>query len=126
MESSLLRSKREEEESGKEAEEEERNEVALFDSLALQMYVLICCQDAENGGVRDKPPMRRDIYHTFYGLAGLSLAQHKVDARHQVGNLLGDDSNALNELNPVHGVDMRAVVKAKKYYYAQEVPKIGE
>jgi prenyltransferase beta subunit len=33
----------------------------------------------QNGGVRDKPSKGPDPYHTCYGLAGNSIAQHKSD-----------------------------------------------
>lgn len=35
-------------------------------------------QDAGAGGLRDKPGKRTDVYHSFYALAGLSTAQHRV------------------------------------------------
>jgi len=38
-------------------------------------YLLSCCQHPD-GGLRDKPPMRSDFYHTQYSLAGLSAAQY--------------------------------------------------
>jgi protein farnesyltransferase subunit beta len=44
---------------------------------ALQEYILGVGQD-NAGGLRDKPGKRADIYHTFYSLAGLSTAQHRV------------------------------------------------
>jgi len=49
---------------------------ALSDALgALAKYLLACCQHPD-GGLRDKPPMRSDFYHTLYALAGLSATQH--------------------------------------------------
>ena len=62
----------------------------LFDSGALQEYLLICCQvttttstitsnvhlhQDHRGGLLDKPGKSRDFYHTCYTLSGLSLAQ---------------------------------------------------
>ncbi|PVF99368.1 terpenoid cyclases/Protein prenyltransferase [Serendipita vermifera] len=49
----------------------------LYNNKALQEYVLGVGQD-NAGGLRDKPGKRPDIYHTFYSLAGLSTAQHRV------------------------------------------------
>ncbi|KAE8668707.1 Prenyltransferase family protein isoform 2 [Hibiscus syriacus] len=46
----------------------------LFNSLALQQYILLCSQDL-NGGLRDKPGKSRDHYHTCYCLSGLSVCQ---------------------------------------------------
>jgi protein farnesyltransferase subunit beta len=42
---------------------------------ALTKYLLACCQHPD-GGLRDKPPMRADFYHSLYSLAGLSAAQN--------------------------------------------------
>jgi protein farnesyltransferase subunit beta len=42
---------------------------------ALSKYLLSCCQHP-NGGLRDKPPMNSDFYHSVYSLAGLSATQH--------------------------------------------------
>eukprot|EP00178_Gracilaria_changii_P016634 TRINITY_DN47907_c0_g1_i1.p1 TRINITY_DN47907_c0_g1~~TRINITY_DN47907_c0_g1_i1.p1 ORF type:complete len:390 (+),score=41.23 TRINITY_DN47907_c0_g1_i1:301-1470(+) len=47
----------------------------LFDGESLERYILQCCQ-VENGGLRDKPGMPRDLMHTCYALSGLSVAQH--------------------------------------------------
>jgi len=41
----------------------------------LAKYLLSCCQHPD-GGLRDKPPMRADFYHTLYSLAGLSATQY--------------------------------------------------
>ncbi|VDM16758.1 unnamed protein product [Hydatigera taeniaeformis] len=70
-------------------------ETALFDTSALQEYVLLCCQkvhytrpglsvpnnqlsviDTSGGGLFDKPGKNVDPYHTCYALSGLSVAQH--------------------------------------------------
>ncbi|XP_023321820.1 protein farnesyltransferase subunit beta, partial [Eurytemora carolleeae] len=39
----------------------------LFNSQALQEYILLCCQD-HRGGLLDKPGKSRDFYHTCYTL----------------------------------------------------------
>ncbi|OMO69738.1 Prenyltransferase/squalene oxidase [Corchorus olitorius] len=43
----------------------------LFNSLALQQYIILCAQEP-GGGLRDKPGKSRDHYHTCYCLSGLS------------------------------------------------------
>lgn len=55
-------------------------ELLPFDAGRLQTYVLRCCQQA-NGGLRDKPSVNRDAYHTCYCLSGLSAAQHDAGGR---------------------------------------------
>ncbi|KAK6505320.1 CAAX farnesyltransferase (FTase) subunit beta [Arthrobotrys musiformis] len=47
----------------------------LWSRKALIRYILTCCQ-GPNGGLRDKPGMRPDYYHSNYVLLGLSAAQH--------------------------------------------------
>ncbi|KIJ52756.1 hypothetical protein M422DRAFT_25815, partial [Sphaerobolus stellatus SS14] len=49
----------------------------LYDTKALQEYILYAAQDPD-GGMRDKPYKHPDAYHTLYVLAGLSSAQHQV------------------------------------------------
>ncbi|KAB2609486.1 geranylgeranyl transferase type-2 subunit beta-like [Pyrus ussuriensis x Pyrus communis] len=34
------------------------------------------CQDIENGGISDRPDDVVDVYHTYFGVAGLSLLQY--------------------------------------------------
>ncbi|CAI7809224.1 unnamed protein product, partial [Closterium sp. NIES-54] len=46
-----------------------------YSDVALQAYLLLCCQVPE-GGLRDKPGKARDYYHTCYALSGLTAAQH--------------------------------------------------
>lgn len=43
-----------------------------IDKKALIQFILNC-QDAEDGGISDKPGNVRDVYHTCFGCAGLSL-----------------------------------------------------
>ena len=47
----------------------------LTDQVALQEYLLLCCQQRD-GGLKDKPGKYRDHYHTCYALSGLSIAQN--------------------------------------------------
>lgn len=48
--------------------------LSLIDRQRLQNYILCCCQDTF--GLRDKPGMNSDFYHTNYVLCGLSMCQH--------------------------------------------------
>jgi geranylgeranyl transferase type-2 subunit beta len=38
---------------------------------------ILDCQDPERGGISDRPDDRTDVYHTFFGVAGLSLMGYK-------------------------------------------------
>ena len=51
----------------------------LFNTRALQLWVLRGCQQLK-GGLRDKPGKSADYYHTCYCLSGLSAAQHIMGA----------------------------------------------
>lgn len=64
----------------------------LFDTLALQRYVLVACQ-VTVGGLRDKPGKHADLYHTCYCLSGLSLAQHATNMANSP--VLGKEENLL-------------------------------
>jgi protein farnesyltransferase subunit beta len=64
----------------------------LFDTLALQRYVLVSCQMAI-GGLRDKPGKSADLYHSCYCLAGLSVAQNSTTI--QNSPILGKEENLL-------------------------------
>lgn len=43
-----------------------------IDQDALVRYV-IDCQDVDHGGISDRPGNMTDVFHTFFGLAALSL-----------------------------------------------------
>ncbi|KAG0152386.1 hypothetical protein CROQUDRAFT_649788 [Cronartium quercuum f. sp. fusiforme G11] len=60
----------------------ERSEGASlsYDRRGLQEYILLLSQkqapEDDEGGMKDKPLMRPDVYHTHYVLSGFSSAQH--------------------------------------------------
>ncbi|XP_041001127.1 geranylgeranyl transferase type-2 subunit beta 1-like isoform X1 [Juglans microcarpa x Juglans regia] len=37
---------------------------------------ILDCQDTENGGISDRPDDAVDVYHTYFGVAGLSLLEY--------------------------------------------------
>jgi protein farnesyltransferase subunit beta len=47
----------------------------LFNTHALQCWILRVCQQLK-GGLRDKPGKPADYYHSCYCLSGLAVAQH--------------------------------------------------
>jgi geranylgeranyl transferase type-2 subunit beta len=67
-----------------------------IDRDGLFRYVLEC-QDAEDGGIADKPGNTPDVYHTFFGVAGLAL--------------LGYDAAALNAINPVYAMPPEVLLR---------------
>ena len=56
-------------------------------------YLLSCCQ-YQDGGLRDKPHMRSDFYHTLYSLAGLSATQYHYIYDSHATNMEGDNDQA--------------------------------
>jgi prenyltransferase beta subunit len=71
---------------------------------ALAKYLLSCCQHPD-GGLRDKPPMRSDFYHSLYSLAGLSATQYHYIYDAKASNDYGDKEIAFNWVvdGPVDG-----------------------
>lgn len=67
----------------------------LYNPLAQQAWSLICCQDGESGGLKDKPGVPPDFYHTCYNLAGIAAAQHVYRTQ-----ALGGDTNLLPRVDP--------------------------
>uniref|UniRef100_A0A2M4AQ49 Protein farnesyltransferase subunit beta n=1 Tax=Anopheles triannulatus TaxID=58253 RepID=A0A2M4AQ49_9DIPT len=94
--------------------------VSLFNRLALQEYVLICCQKP-TGGLIDKPGKPADLYHTCYTLSGLSVAQHCES--HSLPLVLGDEhTNELLPTHPVHNIPPKAALDAYRYFLQLDQP----
>jgi len=71
----------------------------FFDKELLKKFILEC-QDSEDGGIGDRPGNCHDVFHTFFGLCGLSLMGYfelkKIDATYAipvecVGNFLKEE-----------------------------------
>lgn len=91
----------------------------LFQSRALQQYILICCQ-YPSGGLIDKPSKPRDVYHTCYTLSGLSVAQHPPVGKPDV---IGSYDNLLAPLHPVYNIGLDRVKDALEYFMQLPVPQ---
>ena len=65
------------------------------------------CQDIAKGGLWDKPGKGRDIYHTAYALAGLSLSQ-------KAEGVLND--TAIEPVNPIFNVTVKAHARAAEWF----------
>ncbi|KAG5499590.1 hypothetical protein JIQ42_05065 [Leishmania sp. Namibia] len=66
-----------------------------FNQRKLQEYVLRCCQDAEIGGLMDKPGTAHDGYHTCYSLSGMSAAQNLQYRTHAAADAAASPSTYL-------------------------------
>ncbi|XP_017469118.1 PREDICTED: protein farnesyltransferase subunit beta [Rhagoletis zephyria] len=86
---------------------------SLFDTSALQEYILLCCQKA-NGGLIDKPGKPQDLYHTCYTLSGVSIAQHSESSLNP--KVLGDPVNELSPTHPLFNVPPRAVASSLAHF----------
>jgi protein farnesyltransferase subunit beta len=91
----------------------------MFDQLAVQAYILACCQDID-GGLRDKPPKYRDYYHTCYALAGLAVTQHNIDPATMPPTCLHGRTatDLLKRVDPSHGISVEKVQRARRYFQA--------
>ncbi|XP_071454031.1 protein farnesyltransferase subunit beta [Hetaerina americana] len=87
----------------------------LFHQEALQEYLLVCCQSS-SGGLLDKPHKPRDVYHTCYGLSGLSVAQHFSSQEGSTTCIVGNPNNELAPLHPVYNIGFEAVMNAQGYF----------
>jgi len=83
----------------------------LFNSEALQAWVLVHCQVPSAGGLRDKPGKHPDYYHSCYCLSGLSAAQHCPGAR-----LLGPAGNRLGQADPLVNVVSDKLQRARQHF----------
>ncbi|XP_010562677.1 PREDICTED: protein farnesyltransferase subunit beta-like [Haliaeetus leucocephalus] len=95
----------------------------MFHQLALQEYILLCCQ-CPAGGLLDKPGKSRDFYHTCYCLSGLAIAQHfgSGDLHHEV--VLGGPENRLQATHPVYNITPEKVARAVMHFLQQPVPSL--
>eukprot|EP01106_Pelomyxa_sp_JSP_P012329 TRINITY_DN33_c0_g2_i4.p1 TRINITY_DN33_c0_g2~~TRINITY_DN33_c0_g2_i4.p1 ORF type:complete len:153 (+),score=15.46 TRINITY_DN33_c0_g2_i4:150-608(+) len=91
----------------------------LFDTARIKEYLLLCCQDA-TGGLRDKPPKSRDLYHTCYALCGLSIIQHCPDGT--INSAFGESDYILESMNAEHGIAQRKCEAALKHFSALPIP----
>jgi len=94
----------------------------LCDQLKVQMYALLCCQDHDDGGLRDKPGKYPDYYHTCYTLSGLSAVQSLIGSNEKL-YFRDIKENKLKDIDPIFNVEKSKLEKARKYF--QSLPKIN-
>ena len=87
----------------------------LYDQLALQAYILICCQ-APNGGLIDKPGKHPDLFHTNYAMLGLALSQKTLLENEFTLSLCYDDEMNFAEIDPVFTINAQKLKNAKEYF----------
>jgi len=95
----------------------------LFNTRALQEYLLVCCQDLR-GGLIDKPGKGRDYYHTCYALSGLSVAQYIMSATSpDDANVIGVDTNKVKPTHPLYNVTLDSAISASAFFDKLPIPK---
>lgn len=91
----------------------------LFQPVALQQYILWCCQEQE-GGFKDKPGKHRDFYHTCYCLSGLSVCQHccskEADSSPPPKAIFGPYQNLVEPIHPLYNVALDQYFEAYEYF----------
>ncbi|KAK9704203.1 CAAX farnesyltransferase (FTase) subunit beta [Basidiobolus ranarum] len=120
-------------------------ENSLYDKEALQEYILLCCQKP-SGGLRDKPGMNPDYYHTCYCLSGLSHTQNrvtrgedtsKIDMSKSPGlcsllwqpleshpSVIGDKSNLVRPTHPIHNISVESVHNIMLHFYGNDATQV--
>lgn len=98
----------------------------LFNRQGLEDYIVKCCQN-QNGGLRDKPGMRPDAYHTNYSLCGLAVAQHRYKLGRTVldwtaERVLDAADNKVPPIHPLYGIRI-SLVKSMREWVASQ-PKV--
>lgn len=84
--------------------------ISICDMSALQRWILLACQIEGRGGLRDKPGMHADFYHTCYCLSGLSAAQWSS------GWVLGGEKNRLVETHTLCNVVVDKVKNSRRFF----------
>lgn len=93
----------------------------LFDSDALQDYILNQCQ-SETGLLRDKPGAQPDFYHTCYALSGLSISQHQPSgATNDIGSL---PINVLGRTHPLFNLSIDSLDCCLNYFENKKIETI--
>ncbi|KAK6198578.1 type II proteins geranylgeranyltransferase beta subunit [Scheffersomyces amazonensis] len=72
------------------------------DLKKLENFILTC-QDFQEGGISDRPDNQTDIYHTCFGITGLSLIDYK--------------KYNFKEIDPIYCMPVEVTMKFKKWKY---------
>ena len=80
------------------------NKEPVYNTEALQKYVLLCCQ-GKKGGLKDKPGKNVDLYHSMYSLAGLSLSYQYYK-----------EDEYMKPIDPVSNVSKERVERFRKLF----------
>lgn len=88
----------------------------LYDQLALQSYIIFCCQN-NHGGLVDKPGKSPDLFHTNYAMLGLALSQKScLEDKDFTISLCYEDECNFEEIDPVFTINKKKLENAKEYF----------
>ncbi len=77
----------------------------------LQSYLLICCQVEDQFGLEIRTGKKQDVYHTCYGLSGLSVAQHFNDGVYSIF-----EDKALAKIDTLYNLGPECILNAMKFF----------
>ena len=81
------------------------NKVSWINQDKLASFILKC-QDHDDGGIADRPDDMPDAYHTFFGIAGLSLLGH-------LHNEAQEATTAYRQIDPLYALPTNVVRRLK-------------
>ena len=94
----------------------------LYNQTKLQKYLLYCCQEKNEGGFKDKPGKRNDIYHTNYSLLGLALSTNNQNFENlekndqEFNKFFNWDYFEVEDMDPVFAVPRFASIEFVKAF----------
>lgn len=103
-------------------------QVSWIDDVKLVQFILQC-QDAEVGGISDRPTNMADIFHTFFGISGLSLLGFFVrpllfpDANGDDLPVPDDEYASFREIDPTYALPKDIVERLS--LPRQTLPSVG-
>jgi len=83
-----------------------------IDKKKLILFILNC-QDTEDGGIADRPGNVADVYHTFFGIGGLSLLGYFDDPEVQAAH---PEVKNFRRIHPVFAIPSDVVEELKLEY----------
>lgn len=81
-----------------------------IDAIKLKQFILQC-QDIDAGGFSDRPDNQTDVYHTCFGITGLSLLSSVLPSTHH------EEEHRFVAIDPVYCMPTACTAKFKPYKF---------
>ncbi|KAL6944559.1 hypothetical protein ACO0RG_001296 [Hanseniaspora osmophila] len=102
-----------------------------IDKEKLRAYILQCCQSDEFPGLRDKPGMRSDFYHTNYVLLGLCCVDSQFSLNNENHSTFSIEATLRNskdipgvaKINPIYGLPCSIIAKVYSWLSQEDKEK---